>query len=510
MFRDRFPKGRAVFIVLLINALESFAIFGAFDGLQERIMGHSDRRHLTYLFLFFQWCGGRIFYPIAGLIADTWLGRYKTIKVGLWLMWLGFVVITVNESLVYRFGNEDRNHTVEQYVLPILAVVFLIISSATVEANIIPFGADQIQQGASSSEMSSYFYYYLCSRTAGLLIGLILFLLLFCTGIKLYPDFNTWSENLYTPHTLHTIHPLFAVVSITVALILHFCTSQHYFKDKDHSNPLRLIINVLYYAATVKRQPPRYRRAFRYGEERKSRIELAKREYDGIFTSEEVEDVKTFLRICWIIFSLSGIFLTFGMVIQCNNNNNIILLHVQCRPQAPLYDFPYPSLYMMQGGAWGLILFLVISFAFLVCIKLQSWNILQDELSAASKSTSIPFLKSGLLSSELFTLLYHTVSLVSTLTMNHLIIPLFPGFRMKLKIGAGVVFSALSPITALVIQLVVTGNDFSCSEAGFSCHQPVKLLWIIVPVVFLSIGLMHIFTAGMAVVAYCDLIGLAI
>ena len=320
MFCDRFPKGRAVFIVLLINALESFAIFGAFDGLKERVINHSERRHLTYLFLFFQWCAGRIFYPIAGLIADTWLGRYKTIKVGLWIMWLGFVIITVNESLVYHYGSENYNHTVEQYVLPILAVVFLIISSATVEANIIPFGADQIQQGASSSEMSSYFYYYSCSRDAGLLIGLTLFLLLFSTDIKLYPDFNAWSEDLYTQYTLHTIHPLFAVLSITVALILHFCTSQRYFKDKDYSNPLRLIINVLFYAATVKRQPPKYRRAFRYGEERKSRIELAKRKYDGIFTSEEVEDVKTFLRICLVIFSLSGTFLTFGMVVQCNNN----------------------------------------------------------------------------------------------------------------------------------------------------------------------------------------------
>lgn len=76
---------------------------------------------------------------------------------------------------------------------------------------------------------------------------------------------------------------------------------------------------------------------------------------------------------------------------------------------------------------------------------------------------------------------------------------------MKLKIGAGVIFIALSPITALVIQLVVTRNDFSCSEAGFTCHQPAKLLWIFVPVIFLSIGLMHIFTAGIPLVAslYC-------
>ena len=41
---------------------------------------------------------------------------------------------------------------------------------------------------------------------------------------------------------------------------------------------------VVYYAATVKRGIARYRRAFRYGEERKPRIELAKEEFDGIFT----------------------------------------------------------------------------------------------------------------------------------------------------------------------------------------------------------------------------------
>ena len=66
---------------------------------------------------------------------------------------------------------------------------------------------------------------------------------------------------------------------------------------------------------------------------------------------------------------------------------------------------------------------------------------------------------------------------------------------MKLKIGAGVVFSALAPVTALIIQLVTTKEDFSCSE-GFSCHQPTQLLWLIFPVIFAAIGLMHIFTAG--------------
>ena len=66
---------------------------------------------------------------------------------------------------------------------------------------------------------------------------------------------------------------------------------------------------------------------------------------------------------------------------------------------------------------------------------------------------------------------------------------------MKIKIGASVIFTSLSPIMALVIQLVVTKGDFSCNE-GFSCHRLTQLLWLIVPVVLLAVGLMHIFTAG--------------
>ena len=140
-----------------------------------------------------------------------------------------------------------------------------------------------------------------------------------------------------------------------------------------------------------------------------------------------------------------------------------------------------------------LIILLLLHVILFPCLQLQSWNILQDELSAASKS--IPVLKSDLLSPELYTLFFHVVSLISILTMNHLIIPPFPGFRMKFKIGAGVVFSALAPATVLIIQIVTTKEDFSCSE-GFTCHQPTQLLWLIIPVIFGAIGLMHIFTAG--------------
>ena len=314
MFYERIPKGRALWFVLLINALESFALFGAIDGLEERVLGRKkSQSHLGYIFVFCQWCGGRIFYPITGLIADTCIGRFRMIKIGLWLMLTGFILITINESLIYA---NVHSEILESYILPCTAIILLIISSASVEANIIPFGVDQVQQGAPSSEISSYFYYYFFFNKVGIFLGVIVFLLLFNTNISLLPGshINALVDRVFTFVTLNAIHPLFAVFAVTIALILHVCAEKNYFMDRDYSNPLRLIVNVVYYSATVKRKNPVYRRAFRYGEERKPRIELAKKDFDGIFTSEEVEDVKTFFRICLVIFSLSGVILTFGMV----------------------------------------------------------------------------------------------------------------------------------------------------------------------------------------------------
>ena len=318
MFHDRYPKGFVILVVLLINMLENFAIYGAFKGLQDRISGN----HVTtsspseYVFIIFQWCGGRILYPITGLIADTWVGRYRMIKYGLFLMWIGFVIIALNESLIYsQMGYPFRDTFFEKYYfLPCIAVVLLIISSASIEANIIPFGADQMQQGASNSEISSYFYYFYLSRITGMFLGVSIFLLVFDTHISVLPNSKSNIDRDFTFITLTTIHPIFAVVALSIALVFHFCTKQKYFMDHDHKNPLKLIINVLCYAATVKRSVPVYRRSFRYGEERKKRIELAKSNYDGIFTSEEVEDVKTFFQICLVIFSLSGSFLNFQLV----------------------------------------------------------------------------------------------------------------------------------------------------------------------------------------------------
>ena len=75
------------------------------------------------------------------------------------------------------------------------------------------------------------------------------------------------------------------------------------------SNPYRLIYRVLKFAKEHKY--PVGRSAFTYWEnEIPSRINLGKRKYGGPFTTEEVEDVRTFLHLFKLLLSLAGILIS--------------------------------------------------------------------------------------------------------------------------------------------------------------------------------------------------------
>ena len=288
-FYDRIPKGRSSLLVFILNVIETFAFYSAVDGI-FRLVFKQQTSSLGFLVsIVLQYCFGRVLYPLGGFIADAFLGRYAVIQISLWFLWISYAIFALAVSL----GEE----TVTQWVLPIIGYVFLSAGSAGFEANIIPFGVDQLSQGASSSEMSSYFYWYYFGRQLGELAGLLTF-----SALVVPPYSSTTSES---------IQPVVVATVITLGILLHFCLRNWFFKNRERQNPLKLVINVIWYAATAKRQMPRSRRAFRYGEGKKARIDLAKIDYDGVYSSEQVEDVKTFCRILLFVFSLGGFFMAY-------------------------------------------------------------------------------------------------------------------------------------------------------------------------------------------------------
>ena len=306
---SRIPKGKASLLVFILNAMETFAFYGAVNGIIRLVLGNESTQSLTYaLSIALENTAGRLFYPLTGFLADAYLGRYRVIHISLWLLWIAFTLLALSLSLN---GISDHPVVLVKYVIPITAFVFVCLGSAGFEVNIIPFGIDQLTQGASSDEMSSYFYWYFAAKQLGALAGITIFIGLFL------PSYTSLSSNLVSDFEIHTVsavQPLIAVLVMTVAILLHVCFRHWYFHDSEKKNPVKLIIKVLFSAAFARRRPPRHRRAFRYGEERKPRIELTKEEYDGNFSNEDVEDVKTFCRIVLVLFSLSGCFAAYNAV----------------------------------------------------------------------------------------------------------------------------------------------------------------------------------------------------
>ena len=82
---------------------------------------------------------------------------------------------------------------------------------------------------------------------------------------------------------------------------------KHFYIQRAGLNPFKNIYRVLKYAGPWKHKVPKRRSAFTYWEEDiPPRIDLGKDKYGGPFTTEEVEDTKTFLRILPLLLCLFG------------------------------------------------------------------------------------------------------------------------------------------------------------------------------------------------------------
>ena len=70
-------------------------------------------------------------------------------------MWCALVVFSVSAALT----GGGYQWILTTYVTPILALLLLVIGLGGFKANVIPFGVDRME-GASSDQISSYFYWY--------------------------------------------------------------------------------------------------------------------------------------------------------------------------------------------------------------------------------------------------------------------------------------------------------------------------------------------------------------
>ena len=213
-----------------------------------------------------------LLFPLVGLIADAWIGRYRVIIVSAYVCFLGWIIACVG----YLIWSLSEQHLLWTVMILCVSTLLYMIGMSGFRSVIIPFNIDQLM-GSSSEELSAIIYWHLFGKFSGDLFTVL------------------WDCSI-SPVVTVTTHLIVAGFAITAILVSSYFFIHWLNTAPQITNPLKLIFRVLNYAR--KNKYPRNRSALTYWEENyPSRLDLGKRKYGGPLREDEVEDVKAVLRL---------------------------------------------------------------------------------------------------------------------------------------------------------------------------------------------------------------------
>ena len=225
--------------------------------------------------------------PIASLLAEVVISRYKLVSFSLKVMWL--LSLTASIVSICQESLPVKGTTINSIQLFVLVIPHYLFQGAFL-ASAVPLGMDQIT-GGSNDNISAFIQWFGWANFSVIALPRII-------GSLLY-DCTYMQES-----EASMVMSLLPVILLSVGLILDFCFHHKLVKEPVTVNPVSLIFKVLKYAA--KHKYPVQRSAFTYCEnEQPTRLDYGKSKYGGPFTTEQVEDVKTFWRILLVILMLS-------------------------------------------------------------------------------------------------------------------------------------------------------------------------------------------------------------
>ena len=243
-----------------------------------------------------------ILYPLSGFLADVWCGRFKAVMIG--LSFLLFFTILSAIALVWPQFMISKGHSNDFtlpfseaapfYIISICLLPFILVGLTTYYANFIQLGLDQLME-ESSMHLSLFAHWAIWIEVLGTAIMAV------CSGfVGCHNSVHTKIVVLSAP----------CLILLSFPFILAFsCWKRRWFiAHPAQHNPYKTVIKVLNFARTNKW--PLQRSAFTYCDnEKPSRIDFAKERYGGPFTTEQVENVKAFLRILGLLLSLGPLFI---------------------------------------------------------------------------------------------------------------------------------------------------------------------------------------------------------
>ena len=242
-----------------------------------------------------------LFSPLSGFLADICFSRYTVILVCFWLHFAAFLVYTVAGVLTFTLGSGiwDTSHyngggiALCLLIFAVIAFIVFVFGVAGYRANIIQFGLDQLLDSPSAS-LALFIHWVIWADSIGILMIQFCFAAILCNSFSL--------QRLYTP-----VFVLLIVLMFLFLFIILCFRRRWFYVEPKQLNPYKMVIKVLNYAR--KHKYPLQRSAFTYCDnELPSRIDFSKERYGGPFTTEQVENVKTFFHILLVLIALGPVF----------------------------------------------------------------------------------------------------------------------------------------------------------------------------------------------------------
>ena len=239
-----------------------------------------------------------IIYPVGGLIADFYCGRYKIVMMSVSMLTVATLLVCPIALLIrgedlgikFKYDNLFKGKGIIVLILIILALPSYIISSIGYQANYIQLGLDQLHE-AQSEYLGLFAHYTTWAFHIGSLLPIVVF-----------------DKKNFGKHFLLNILP-FILATVLLLLLIITCWKRHWFHaELPQNNPYKTVYKVLNFAR--KHRYALQRSAYTYSDDYiPTRIDFAKERYGGPFSTEEVENVKTLARIILLLLSLGPIYL---------------------------------------------------------------------------------------------------------------------------------------------------------------------------------------------------------
>ena len=169
------------------------------------------------------------------------------------------------------------------YFIGSVALFITVIGIAAYKANFLQFGLDQLSDAPSTS-LSVFIHLTVWADTLGTA-------LMITSGAVIACPYISYKEQIG-----FGLIPFLILIFFPFVLAFSCCKRHWFYSEPGQRNPYKNVVEVLSFVR--KHAYPLNRSAFTYCDnERPSRMDFAKERYGGPFTTEQVEDVKTFLRL---------------------------------------------------------------------------------------------------------------------------------------------------------------------------------------------------------------------